>query len=252
MFYFSLQYHLDAADLQELLQESSSSSKSTIRAPIKRGRPRKDPSNAPKTQKIIDKIEEAINNHHGQPILYASTTKGTMKLIFDGHHFRYSFRKGSYTIFQCCYKEIKEECPVRVVTDQKLVFPLDGEHIHFVQATDKSVTSVKFTPGEEPEPEFVNITAAEEEKEVEEVSQNEQDHVSLNVDDIMPQPIPTNVKEENVLTRTSLEFTKEICTDKTSEPVMDDKPKEPTDDPNEFREKIKKRLQKALLGKKKQ
>ncbi|KAM7363418.1 pre-mod(mdg4)-T [Cochliomyia hominivorax] len=193
---------------------------------------------------------EAINNNPGQPILYGSTTKGTMKLLVDGHHFRYSFRKGNYTIFQCCYKENKEECLVRVVTDQKLVYPLDGEHIHFVQATDKSVTSVKFTPGEEPEPEFVTIA---DQQDNEQNQQTDLEHVILNIEDIIPQPIQSNVKEENTApNQAALEFTTELASEKLA--TTDAKPKEvvTTEDPNEFREKIKKRLQKALLGKKKQ
>ncbi|XP_037808008.1 modifier of mdg4 [Lucilia sericata] len=197
--------------------------------------------------KIVGKITEAINNHQGQPILYASTTKGTMKLVVDGHHFRYSFRKGKYTIFQCCYKENKEECLVRVVTDQKLVYPLDGEHIHFVQATDKSVTSVKFTPGEEPEPEFVTITDVQH---IEAPVQSEQEHVTLNIGDLIPQPIQSNVKLENAPSQETLEFSSELSSEKSPE-VTKSKEVTPAEDPNEFREKIKKRLQKALLGKKK-
>ncbi|XP_065372611.1 modifier of mdg4 [Calliphora vicina] len=170
-----------------------------------------------------------------------------MKLVVDGHHFRYSFRKGKYTIFQCCYKENKEECLVRVVTDQKLVYPLDGEHIHFVQATDKSVTSVKFTPGKEPEPNVVTIT------EVQDIEPTQPEHVALNIGDLIPQPIQTNVKEENTPAQETLEFTTELVMVGQKSPT-ENKSKEvtSTEDPNEFREKIKKRLQKALLGKKKQ
>lgn len=106
-----------------------------VENPIRtRGRPKKHEATAAvKGPKQIKKILEAINNYPGQPILYASTTKGTMKIVHDGHHFKYIFRKGNYSIFQCCYKENKEECNVRIVTDQKMVYPLEGEHIHFVQ-----------------------------------------------------------------------------------------------------------------------
>lgn len=201
---------------------------------------------------------EAINNNPGQPILYASTTKGTMKLVVDGHHFRYSFRKGMYSIFQCCYKENKEECNVRVVTDQKLVYPLDGEHVHFIQATDKSVTSIKFTPGQESEIEEIMDamdasdqnrpeTAAEESDVVAE-SQKQQrvdDSNPVFTAEVLPQPRAINVKLEKGIEQ---EFTSEIPEEATTTP-----PPSATmaDDANEFREKIKKRLQKALLGKKK-
>ena len=232
------------------------------RVPGKKGRPRKYPlSSPPKTVKISNKIAEAINNNPGRPILYASTTKGTMKLVVDGHHFRYSFRKGKYTIFQCCYKENKEECLVRVVTDQKLVYPLDGEHIHFVQATDKSVTSVKFSPAEdsEAEPEYVTTADTQEvvRSEPEPDNQLDQATTTVFVEQTMPQPLVTNViKIEKATAQECLEFTSELVN--TTSLADDNKSSEAktvtelTDDANEFREKIKKRLQRALLGKKKQ
>lgn len=252
---------------------------STSRVPGKRGRPRKDPTTKP-NKKMIHRIMEAISNHPGEPILYASTTKGTMKLVVDGHHFRYSFRKGKYTIFQCCYKENKEECLVRVVTDQKLVYPLDGEHIHFVQATDKSVTSVKFAlSGEEPKQENVttitdlqnvqsNQTGGREqntnptlivmrygEEDAErsglintetsvKMSPQNQEQATANMPEYIARPIETNVKVENIPNQDSLEYTAELPNEQVaanSDVISSE----------EFREKIKKRLQKALLGKKK-
>ncbi|XP_073819462.1 pre-mod(mdg4)-T [Musca autumnalis] len=188
---------------------------------------------------------EAVKNNPGQPILYASTTKGTMKLEYDGHHFRYSFRKGKYTIFQCCYKESMQECNVRVVTDQKLVYPLDGEHVHFIQATDKSVTSVKFSPGVDTEAENTNevenATAEEEQTTTVELQDVvlEESTTPVYIENIVTQPKKMNVKLEKGVNQDQMEFTSE--TPATAA----------TEDPNEFREKIKKRLQKALLGKKK-
>lgn len=210
-----------------------------------RGRPKKGAQEANKQPpKIIYKIMEAVNNNPGQPILYASTTKGTMKLVVDGHHFRYSFRKGKYTIFQCCYKENREECNVRVVTDQKLVYPLDGEHVHFIQATDKSVTSLKFSPGtdidlevaNEPEPTVVD----EAEQQISSEAQEVLDEVTpTTVENVVTQPKEINVKLEKGVSQEQMEFTNDVPATAAAE------------DPNEFREKIKKRLQKALLGKKK-
>lgn len=249
-------YYYYSGSSNDLLREST-----VRRVPGKKGRPRKYPLNSPpKTVKISNKIAEAINNNPGQPILYASTTKGTMKLVVDGHHFRYSFRKGKYTIFQCCYKENKEECLVRVVTDQKLVYPLDGEHIHFVQATDKSVTSVKFSPAEESEAETEYVTIAEAQEVVRSESQQDtqldQTTTTVFVEQTMPQPLVTNViKIEKASAQECLGFTSEVI---NTSLVEENKPPEAktvtasTEDANEFREKIKKRLQKALLGKKKQ
>lgn len=223
-----------------------------------KGRPRKlsPKGRTSRTIPIIHKIMAAVNNHPGEPILYASTTKGTVKLVVDGHHFRYSFRKGKYTIFQCCYKEGKEECTVRVVTDQKRVFPLDGEHVHFMQATDKSVTSVKFAPGEDSEEaerqEFLIDDAVSSPKICEEV-QNvyKDDSPTVDEDDdvcvVLPEKV--NIKQE-------ANTSQEIIPIKADSPQVGSIVTLPTstmsaEESNEFREKIKKRLQKALLGKKK-
>uniref|UniRef100_A0A1B0AA80 Uncharacterized protein n=1 Tax=Glossina pallidipes TaxID=7398 RepID=A0A1B0AA80_GLOPL len=112
------------------LEETGQVRKLLIR---KRERPRKTDVNS-QQPKIKDKIEECVNNYPGEPTVYASTTKRT-GTIFVSRSVR-----GQYSIVPCGYKEIKEECKVRVVTAHKRV------HVHFVQATDRSV---KFSTGEE-------------------------------------------------------------------------------------------------------
>ncbi|XP_013101993.1 modifier of mdg4 isoform X1 [Stomoxys calcitrans] len=219
-----------------------------------RGRPRKNLSDGGAAggrtgPKLVNKIIESINNNPGQPILYASTTKGTMKLVVDGHHFRYIFRKGSYSIFQCCYKENKEECAVRVVTDQKLVYPLDGEHVHFIQATDKSVTAVKFTPGQESDVEQTEQSPPEAEHTAEVENMVAEDVTThVNMDNDLPQQKDIDVKLERGPPQDQMEFTSTTPPQTQFSPIQTSGA---TEDPNIFREKIKKRLQKALLGKKK-
>uniref|UniRef100_Q86B87-22 Isoform mod1.9 of Modifier of mdg4 n=1 Tax=Drosophila melanogaster TaxID=7227 RepID=Q86B87-22 len=163
-----------------------------------------------------------------QTAVYASTTKGGVKLIFNGHLFKFSFRKADYSVFQCCYREHGEECKVRVVCDQKRVFPYEGEHVHFMQASDKSCLPSQFMPGESgvisslsPSKELLmkNTTKLEEaddkeDEDFEEFEIQEIDEIELD------EPEKTPAKEEEV-------------------------------DPNDFREKIKRRLQKALQNKKK-
>uniref|UniRef100_A0A1A9WMN5 FLYWCH-type domain-containing protein n=1 Tax=Glossina brevipalpis TaxID=37001 RepID=A0A1A9WMN5_9MUSC len=217
----------------------------------KRGRPRKTDL-VSQQPKMKDKIEECVNNHPGEPAVYASTTKGTVKLIYEGHHFRYSFRKGKYSIFQCCYKENKEECKVRVVTDHKRVYPLDGEHVHFIQATDKSVTAVKFSTGEE-NLQGMNVITMSSATGAEESEPESQHIVSLDeqfpefahsVEDLNP-----DVKVETTRSETPAEYGN---VSKIEDAPSVTEIKTPSgEDPNDFREKIKKRLQKALLGKKK-
>ncbi|XP_036323581.1 modifier of mdg4-like [Rhagoletis pomonella] len=180
----------------------------------KRGRPPKQPRD---DRRLVDKVLAAVQQGPGEPALYASTTKGGMKLIYEGHHFRFTFRRGRYSIFQCCFKENMQECKVRVVTDQKRVFPLDGEHVHFMQATDKSVTSMTFEPA--------GLFDDDDSKEQEHNAAYEEGTDS------------TQVNESQEF----LSETNEVSTVETAD----------SSDTNDFREKIKRRLQKALLGKKK-
>ncbi|XP_036217237.1 modifier of mdg4 isoform X2 [Bactrocera oleae] len=189
----------------------------------KRGRRPKQPK---KDERLAHRVLAAVQRGRGEPALYASTTKGGMKLIYEGHHFRFTFRRGPYSIFQCCYKENMQECKVRVVTDQKRVFPLDGEHIHFMQATDKSVTSMTFEPDGH----------LDDEDSQEQPEQSDAfDEYELQVTDSV---------QTNEPRRMELDHSEEFL----AEP-NDDTPA--SSDTNDFREKIKRRLQKALLGKKK-
>ncbi|CAD6994040.1 modifier of mdg4 [Ceratitis capitata] len=194
----------------------------TLPPRLKRGRRPKQPK---KDEKLVDKVLAAVQRGHGEPALYASTTKGGMKLIYEGHHFRFTFRRGTYSIFQCCYKENMQECKVRVVTDQKRVFPLDGEHVHFMQATDRSVTSMTFEPD------------GQLDDDSKELEQNDTfDEYEIQVTDSV---------QTNQLQALEFDDSQEFLTE-----PKDDNDAVPSDT-NDFREKIKRRLQKALLGKKK-
>ncbi|XP_037945156.1 modifier of mdg4-like [Teleopsis dalmanni] len=186
----------------------------------------------------MEKIHATIRENKPSRPVYASTTKGGMKLIYDGHHFRYSFRKGQYSIFQCCYKENKEECKVRVVSDQKRVYPLDGEHVHYMLATDKSVTSVMFEPdlnndGEkEAKPSHLDlIQSKSDEHETNVANTSVKVH---NLSNVLEIEIPLNNEKE------SKEFIK-INSQEEQSHFTD------AENPVDFREKLKKRLQKVLL-----
>lgn len=225
--------------------------------------------------KLLDKLKAATENEvASRPAVYASTTKGKsssptlvastmilikdlhtlaggVKLVYEGHLFKFSFRKAEFSVFQCCFREHGEECKVRVVCDQKNVFPFDGEHVHFMQASDKSVTSSQFMPGEsavsveskpEPKVEIViqksvaKVDGEDEEEEeegevfeiheIEEADANESTGTETAADGVLA---PAAGEEEN----------------------SNIKPTGEAIDPNDFREKIKRRLQKALQNKKK-
>ncbi|XP_016992109.1 modifier of mdg4, partial [Drosophila rhopaloa] len=223
--------------LRLFLKSTAATSASASRGipPRKRGRPKTKVEDLTPKPKLLDKLHAAtLNEEASEPAVYASTTKGGVKLIFNGHLFKFSFRKADYSVFQCCYREHGDECKVRVVCDQKRVFPYDGEHVHFMQASDKSCLPSQFMPGDsgaissltpnkdtKVEVLIKNTTKlegsdAKEEEDFEEFEIQEIDEIELD------EPIPEKpaVKEEEV-------------------------------DPNDFREKIKRRLQKALQNKKK-
>ncbi|KAH8312151.1 hypothetical protein KR044_009603, partial [Drosophila immigrans] len=211
--------------------------------PRKRGRPKtkvEDPS--PKL-KLLDKLKAATKNEGAsKPAVYASTTKGGVKLVYEGHLFKFSFRKAEFSVFQCCFREHGEECKVRVVCDQKNVFPFDGEHVHFMQASDKSVTSSQFTPAD-----GTLSMAPKTEPKVEIVIQ------SPNADDADVEP----EEESEVFEIHEIEETEAIeATPAVAAAEGDNVSSPPAQsageiDPNDFREKIKRRLQKALQNKKK-
>nr|AAA82988.1 mod2.2 [Drosophila melanogaster] len=209
--------------------QAATSASATKIPPRKRGRPKTKVEDQTPKPKLLEKLQAAtLNEEASEPAVYASTTKGGVKLIFNGHLFKFSFRKADYSVFQCCYREHGEECKVRVVCDQKRVFPYEGEHVHFMQASDKSCLPSQFMPGESgvisslsPSKELLmkNTTKLEEaddkeDEDFEEFEIQEIDEIELD------EPEKTPAKEEEV-------------------------------DPNDFREKIKRRLQKALQNKKK-
>ncbi|KAH8407975.1 hypothetical protein KR222_006303, partial [Zaprionus bogoriensis] len=225
--------------------------------PRKRGRPKTKVEDTSPKLKLLDKLKAASRNKAAsKPAVYASTTKGGVKLVYEGHLFKFSFRKAEFSVFQCCFREHGEECKVRVVCDQKNVFPFDGEHVHFMQASDKSVTSSQFTPAEgivrsepktEPKVEILiqkseaNADAdanAEEETEAEFFEIHEIEESDLAAGDATPPaavsvtPIPVATTADEADNGDAAAGAGEI-------------------DPNDFREKIKRRLQKALQSKKK-
>lgn len=118
-----------------------------------------------------------------------------------------------------------QECKVRVVTDQKRVFPLDGEHVHFMQATDKSVTSMTFEPDGH----------LDDEDSQEPEQSDAFDEYEIQVTDSVQRNEPRAME---------LDHSEEFLAEPNEDTPI-------STDTNDFREKIKRRLQKALLGKKK-
>lgn len=130
---------------------------------------------------------------------------------------------------------------MRVVCDQKNVFPFDGEHVHFMQASDKSVTSSQFMPGEgivkpaEPKPEakveiLIQKSAANDENAGEEEEEGEVFEIHEIEEAALSEAAADGGTEEN----------------STPKPAQTEEV-----DPSDFRERIKRRLQKALQNKKK-
>ncbi|XP_052834776.1 modifier of mdg4, partial [Drosophila gunungcola] len=217
------------------LTAATSASASRGIPPRKRGRPKTKVEDLTPKPKLLDKLHAAtLNEEASEPAVYASTTKGGVKLIFNGHLFKFSFRKADYSVFQCCYREHGDECKVRVVCDQKRVFPYDGEHVHFMQASDKSCLPSQFMPGDS----------------------GAISSLSPNKDTKVEQLIKTTTKLESSDAKEDEDFEEfeiqEIDEIELDEPLPDKLPaKEEEVDPNDFREKIKRRLQKALQNKKK-
>ncbi|XP_068152494.1 modifier of mdg4, partial [Drosophila tropicalis] len=235
-------------------------------APRKRGRPKtKLPENAaaPKP-KLIDKLRAATQNKAAsEPAVYASTTKGGVKLYFDGHLFRFSFRKADFSVFQCCYREHGEECKVRVVCDQKRVFPYDGEHAHFMQASDKSCLPSQFMPGEsgaiaameKNKGQKVEFVVQQDSKAKEEPNNDSNDdaedgeETEFELHEIEDVDVDVEQTSEKSFLQDIGKIAPEEDNNTTSlsadAPVVDEV------NPNDFREKIKRRLQRALQNKKK-
>ncbi|XP_070137269.1 modifier of mdg4, partial [Drosophila bipectinata] len=231
--------------LHSYLTAATSASKaiSGVNPPRKRGRPKRNNVDDTPKPKLLDKLRAATENEAAsEPAVYASTTKGGVKLIFNGHLFKFSFRKADYSVFQCCYREHGEECKVRVVCDQKRVFPYDGEHAHFMQASDKSCLASQFMPGESGAISSLDTSMKDSKVEQllkktpkleEDVELEEEEHEVFEIQEI-----------DEVDVEPSLE-----APELPDEPPLVEAQQEV--DPNDFREKIKRRLQKALQNKKK-
>ncbi|XP_030242145.1 modifier of mdg4 [Drosophila navojoa] len=209
--------------------------------PRKRGRPKTKVDDAQPKLKLLDKLKAATENQAAsRPAVYASTTKGGVKLVYEGHLFKFSFRKAEFSVFQCCFREHGEECKVRVVCDQKNVFPFDGEHVHFMQASDKSVTSSQFMPGEgivkpaEPKPEAKVEILIQKSSTNDENADEEEEGEVFEIHEI----------EEAELSEAAADGG--TVENSTPKPAQNEEV-----DPTDFRERIKRRLQKALQNKKK-
>lgn len=135
---------------------------------------------------------------------------------------------------------------MRVVCDQKNVFPFDGEHVHFMQASDKSVTSSQFTPAEgiinteaKPEP---KVEILLEKSEAEADGEEETDPELFEIHEI---ELGADANAPPVAVTPSIPAIADEA-DNGSETTPAGEI-----DPNDFREKIKRRLQRALQSKKK-
>ncbi|XP_039493963.2 modifier of mdg4, partial [Drosophila santomea] len=220
--------------LRLILQLTAATSSSATKIPPrKRGRPKTKVEDQTPKPKLLEKLQAAtLNEEASEPAVYASTTKGGVKLIFNGHLFKFSFRKADYSVFQCCYREHGEECKVRVVCDQKRVFPYEGEHVHFMQASDKSCLPSQFMPGESG---VISSLSPSKDTKVELLIKN-----TTKLED-------AGDKEDEDFEEFEIQEIDEIELDEPEKTPA----KEEEVDPNDFREKIKRRLQKALQNKKK-
>lgn len=110
----------------------------------------------------------------------------------------------------------------------------------YYTASDKSATSIQFTPGSAPE------TAENQDDEEENQLVIIDEATPIFLEGNLPQPIDKDIKTEPAFTDDAARQST-ILTLPSSMPVDEN-----SETADEFREKIKKRLQKALLGKKKQ
>lgn len=127
--------------------------------------------------------------------------------------------------------------------DQKRVFPYDGEHAHFMQASDKSCLASQFMPGETGVISSLNTSTKDSKVEQllkkttkleeEVVEMEDEDHEVFEIQEIDEIDVDPPLEAP--------ELSDELPVVEAQEEV----------DPNDFREKIKRRLQKALQNKKK-
>lgn len=177
-------------------------------------------------------------------VVYASTTKGGMKVFYNGHYFKYVFKRYDCGVFQCCYKEYNDQCSVRIIVNRNLVYPLDGVHNHFNQATDKSVTSVLIEAGETEAPYENEKAQFKTISQIVNLDENNEFMV-MEVMEVKKKRDPSSsVPSENI----SIE---EIEDSKTPQRASTEENVLPKVNADDLREKIKKRLQMALMKKKK-
>lgn len=158
-----------------------------------------------------------------------------MKLNYEGHHFYFKYKRGPYTLFNCCFKENGEECKVRVIVCNQRVYHLDGEHVHFRQAVDKSATSVAF--------EVDTVEDAGEENKNKEADVIAQEIFNdLENDDTVFGPVSAQGASKQPI--------KILNSQAVAKPLKSSGVKQEQIDPEDFKEKIKRRLQAALLKKK--
>ena len=202
---------------------------------------------------------ETVLRNRGTPLEYVASTRGVMKIWFEGHHFKFLFRQGQYSLFQCIFKEKQEVCKVKIVSDQRFVYPYEGEHIHFMKALDKCTTGT--TPryyveestidNNEPQQqmEYFQITTASDATVATALTLNDQSTTidKKNKARILNQEIVfSNKVFEIVTTEGDIEANEEYIAETETAVVEED-----VGDIEDFRDQIRRRLQKALIKKKK-
>lgn len=185
----------------------------------------------PSAKEKLEELYAQALQRSSVPAMYVSTTRGSMKLNYEGHHFFFKYKRGPYTLFNCCFKENGEQCKVRVIVFNQRVYHLDGEHVHFRQAVDKSATSVAF-----------------------EVDTVEDGGESNKDADAVAQEVFNNLEtdESTSLHAAQKQPIKILNSQAVAKPLKSSPSsvKQEQIDPEDFKEKIKRRLQNALLKKK--
>lgn len=201
----------------------------------RRGRKPKATGRAATAKEKLEELYAEAMRKSSVPAMYVSTTRGSMKLNYEGHHFYFKYKRGPYTLFNCCFKENGEECKVRVIVCNQRVYHLDGEHVHFRQAVDKSATSVAF--------------------EVDTVEDCSEENKAKEADEIAQEIFNDLVKDDELATsiQSSAKQPIKILNSQAVAKPLKPSPqgvKQEQMDPEDFKEKIKRRLQNALLKKK--
>ncbi|KAM7361980.1 uncharacterized protein ACRADG_012846 [Cochliomyia hominivorax] len=163
----------------------------------------------------INSILSAIDKQPGKP--YATNIEEPQKIIFSDHNFYYKYKTEKYNIFHCCYDNGKSKCPAKVVTYNYLGYYIDDKHSHKIETKNKNVTTNHIK--------------------IEDPSVRKTDF-NLNDNNSVKDFKKIHIKEEKCTQDEFLEITDAIP-DKVN--VIED--------PKEFREKIKKRLEKRLSRK---